>query len=93
MDTEKKVIIGRPVNGISINGLEYLLGENGRVKEFADKKEAFQFLTDNGIFDRDVGDFIYKEIEATKGKSIKNRESLKKNSKRVHSDRDDDRGR
>jgi hypothetical protein len=31
MSTEKRVIIGRPVNGISINGLEYLLGEHGRV--------------------------------------------------------------
>jgi hypothetical protein len=66
MENEKSVIIGRPVNGISINGLEYLLGEHGRVKEFADKMEALKFLKDNKIFDRDVGDYIYLEVETRK---------------------------
>jgi hypothetical protein len=44
MDTDKRVIIGRPINGISINGLEYVLDEHNEVKEFASKKEAVQFL-------------------------------------------------
>jgi hypothetical protein len=40
MENEKRVIIGRPINGISINGLEYALDEHGEVKEFADKKRG-----------------------------------------------------
>jgi hypothetical protein len=94
METKKKVIVSRPVNGISIKGLEYLLGENGRVKEFAGKKEAVQFLKDNGIFDRDVGDYVYREIQTMKRKPVKPYESLKKPApKRLRHDRDDDRGR
>jgi hypothetical protein len=40
MENVKRVIVGRPVNGMSIKGLEYLLSEDGRVKEFADKKSC-----------------------------------------------------
>jgi hypothetical protein len=40
MDTEKRVIIGRPINGISINGLEYALDEHGREKNLPIKEAA-----------------------------------------------------
>ena len=42
------VIIGRPVNGISINGLEWLLDDNGELKEFIDSNMARSFLLENG---------------------------------------------
>jgi hypothetical protein len=94
MDTGKRVIIGRPINGISINGLEYALDEHGKVKEFADKKEAVQFLKDNGFPDKDLDYFIYEEIETKIKKSVNNHEPLRKSaSKRTRHDRDDDRGR
>jgi hypothetical protein len=94
MENEKRVIIGRPINGISINGLEYALDEHGEVKEFVDKKEAEQFLKDNGFPDEDLDFFIYEEIETRKEKPIKTEESLKKPAqKRKQQDRDDDRGR
>lgn len=43
------IIIGRPINGISLNGLEYLLTEDGdKEMEFKDKDSAKQFLRENG---------------------------------------------
>jgi hypothetical protein len=94
MDNEKRIIIGRPVNGISINGLEYALDEHGKVKEFSDKKEAEQFLKDNGFLDKELDYFFYEEIETKKEKSVKPHEPLQKSaSKKKHHDMDADRGR
>jgi hypothetical protein len=94
MDNEKRIIIGRPINGISINGLEYALDEHGKIKEFSDKKEAEQFLKDNGFPDKELDSFFYEEIETKIKKSEKNHEPLRKStSKRVQHDRDDERGR
>jgi hypothetical protein len=94
MDTDKRVIIGRPINGISINGLEYALDEHDEIKEFAGKKEAVQFLKDNGFLDKDMESFIFEEIETKIKKSEKSPEPLKKSAaKKKHHDRDDDRGR
>ena len=42
------VIVGRPVNGISINGLEWLLDDNGELMEFTDSNMARSFLLENG---------------------------------------------
>ncbi|MDR0606027.1 MAG: hypothetical protein LBG80_17195 [Bacteroidales bacterium] len=92
MDNEKRIIIGRPINGISINGLEYALDEHGKVKEFSDKKEAVQFLKDNGTLDEDMDYYIFEEIETKIKKSEKNQEPLRKAvSKNKRPDRDDDR--
>jgi len=42
------VLIGRAVNGISINGLEWLLDGNDEPMRFIDCNTAKQFLLDNG---------------------------------------------
>jgi hypothetical protein len=39
------IVIGRPINGISINGLEFLMNEeNTEYRQFKDKREAMDFL-------------------------------------------------
>lgn len=44
-----KVCIGRAIEGISLNGLEYLLdSEGGEIMEFDSKESAKQFLIDAG---------------------------------------------
>ena len=43
------IIIGRPINGISLNGLEYLLNDDQTEMEFADKDYAKKFLRKNGF--------------------------------------------
>ena len=50
----KNVVIGRPINGISINGLEYVLDENGDEMLFESEAEAKQFLIDNGFTEEDI---------------------------------------
>ena len=44
-----KIIIGRPIEGISINGLEYLLDEDGYEMEFDSIEDAMNFLRLNGF--------------------------------------------
>ena len=45
-----KILIGQPVNGISLNGLEYLLDESSsKPLRFQDEYEAKAFLRDKGL--------------------------------------------
>jgi hypothetical protein len=43
-----KYIIERPINGISLNGNEQLLGEDGEMLLFKSEAEAKQFIVDMG---------------------------------------------
>jgi hypothetical protein len=49
------IVIGRPINGISINGLEFLMNEeNTEYRKFNDKRDAMDFL--NSLMDEPVTD-------------------------------------
>ena len=49
------IVVGRPINGISINGLEYLMNEdNSDYKLFENKEEAKTFL--NSMFEEPLTD-------------------------------------
>ena len=48
------IVIGRPINGISLNGLEYLLNEDGEYKQFESTEEAKTFL--NSMFEEPLTD-------------------------------------
>ena len=49
------IVIGRPINGISINGLEFLMNEeNTEYRGFKDKREAMDFL--NSMFEEPLTD-------------------------------------
>lgn len=64
-------VIARPINGISLNGLEYVLDENGEDKTFDTKEGAYEFLKSvgydedsmerEGIIVKDLDD--YKDLE------------------------------
>ena len=50
-----RIVVGRPINGISINGLEYLMNEdNSDYKLFENKEEAKTFL--NSMFEEPLTD-------------------------------------
>ena len=51
------VIIGRPINGISINGNEYVCDENGMTIVFDDEVAAKAFLKENGLTDENIEDY------------------------------------
>lgn len=49
------IVIGRPINGISLNGLEYLMNEdNSDYKLFNNKEEAKAFL--NSLMEQPLTD-------------------------------------
>lgn len=44
------VIIGRPIDGITLNReLEFILDDDGKVKVFADSDQAVSFLLSAGV--------------------------------------------
>ena len=43
------ISVSRPINGISINGDEFLLDDDGAVRLFGDECEARQFLMSKGL--------------------------------------------
>jgi len=62
MDTNaKKVIVGRPIHGISLNGLEYLLHDNGDIHYFDGVEDAKQFLFKNGFTKADLEGIVFRK--------------------------------
>lgn len=56
------VIVGQPINGISINSeLEFLLDSEGVVRFFADENVAKEFLKGNGFREEDLTFFTFME--------------------------------
>ena len=55
------VAVGRPINGISINGCEWLLDDDGNLKVFTEENIAVQFLKEHGISDDELEDYIFSD--------------------------------
>ena len=55
-----KYVIARPIEGISLNGNEYLLNDDGSVMEFKDKENCLEFIK-TMITDVDPEDYIWEE--------------------------------
>ena len=63
------IIVGRPINGITLNPLEYLLDDDGKVKKFPSKKQAVSFLKEKGFTDDDI---YWLTFEKTKKSDLGN---------------------
>ena len=48
------VLIGRPINGVSLNGNEYICGDDGIAIAFEDREVAVAFLKGHGMTDEDI---------------------------------------
>jgi len=59
-------LIGRPINGISLNGNEYVLGDDGNPRVFPNMVEAKQFLAGKGMTEIDIeaAGIVFEEVEA-----------------------------
>jgi hypothetical protein len=57
------VIAGRPINDISINGLEWLLDDNDEPMRFVDANAARQFLLDNGERAENIYSYWFEDEE------------------------------
>jgi hypothetical protein len=54
------ITIGRHINGITINPLEYVLEDDGRYRLFEDVEAAKSFLLEAGIPSEEVEEYTYK---------------------------------
>ena len=52
-------VIGRPINGISLNGLEYLLDDD-KVIEFNDYDKCLTYIKEN-VTDVDPEDYLWQK--------------------------------
>ena len=57
------VVIGRHIDGITINPLEYVLDKDGKAREFEDVGAAKAFLRDHGFTDDEIYWFVFKPID------------------------------
>jgi hypothetical protein len=73
------ILIGRPIEGISLNGLEYLMNDdNSDYRFFSDKAEAYEFLRVHmgEVSDEDLEDtFMFMDTET----DFENPEAFKRN--------------
>ncbi len=59
-----KIIVGRPVDGITINdALEFLLDDTGAVRLFDSTKEARSFLIAAGVGSEELRHITFMEIQ------------------------------
>jgi hypothetical protein len=54
--------IARPINGINLNGNEYILDELGHLKIFKSRREAIQYLLSHGIPENDIESFDFPKV-------------------------------
>jgi len=55
------VSIGRPIGGITLNGLEFVLDDKGDVMLFDDEDAAKEFLRSHGYKDNEIDDLVFQE--------------------------------
>ena len=56
------VIVGRHINGITLNPLEYLLDNDGNVMEFENEDAAKAFLKEKGLTDDVIYWLVFKQV-------------------------------
>ena len=56
-----EIIVGRHIEGISLNDLEYLLDENGEIMKFPTEQHAIRYLRAHELSDEEISlhSFIY----------------------------------
>ena len=57
------VAVGRHINGITINPLEYIINEDGDVMTWNDEGEAMLWLVEHGATEDDMYWFVFKDVE------------------------------
>lgn len=48
------IIIGKPINGVTVNGLEYILDDNGEPMKFETSGHALVYLLKSGYTEQDI---------------------------------------
>jgi hypothetical protein len=59
------VIVGKHINDITINPLEYLLDDDGKVMKFINEDAAKAFLKEKGLSDDDIHWLAFKPVSTS----------------------------
>jgi len=57
-----EIIVGRHINGIFINDLEYLLDDDKEPMRFKSEEEATRFLKSKGVTDDEIYCMVFKKV-------------------------------
>ena len=63
------IIVGRPINGITLNPLEYLLDDDGNEMLFETEEKAKDFLREHGYTDDELEWLTFQEIDEEQDES------------------------
>ncbi|NJM51954.1 MAG: hypothetical protein HC846_00375 [Blastocatellia bacterium] len=55
------ISISRPINGISLNGDEFLLDEDNELLLFEDETAALTWLRERGVTDKEIEGFNFND--------------------------------
>ena len=58
-----KIAVGRRINGITINPLEFLLDDDGVVMLFDREREAVDYLKEHGVSDKSIEWMEFIELD------------------------------
>jgi len=56
-----KIIIGRHINGITLNPLEYIQDKDGEVIAFDTEKKAKEFLREHAVPEKEIEEFVFQK--------------------------------
>lgn len=59
----KKIVVGRHIEGITLNPLEYLLDDEGDLMTFESEEEAKEYLKEKGFSDDDIYWMVFEEVD------------------------------
>lgn len=59
----KGVAVGRHIDGVTINPLEYLLDDEGELMVFGSEEAAKDFLKGKGFTDDDIYWLVFEEVK------------------------------
>lgn len=57
------IIVGRHINGITLNRLEYLLDDKRRLMIFESEEQAKEYLKRNGFSDDDIYWIVFEKVD------------------------------
>lgn len=63
------IAVGRHINGITLNELEYLLDDDGNIMDFKSEEHAKKFLLDAGVTEEEIYFMVFEEMEVLHEKS------------------------
>ena len=61
------IIVGRHINGVTLNPLEYILDESDEFMEFKSKTVAKAYLREKGFTNKDFEWLVFETVEDKKG--------------------------